>query len=325
MDKNVPLYPLKFKPILKEKIWGGTRLTDNFNKQGNGRVGESWEISGIEGDVSVVSNGYLINTSLAEIINLYKGKLVGEVVFDSFGSKFPLLFKFIDANEDLSVQLHPNDSLASKRHASFGKTEMWYIMDAEDEARLILGFKDSIEKSTYQRHLDKGTLTDLLLSEKVQKGDAFFIAPGTVHAIGGGIVLAEIQQASDITYRIYDWDRPDELGNFRELHTELALEAINFDKRSAKLSYTDNRNVPTLLKSCAYFETNKLVIDTNLDRDLASIDSFVVYMCVEGKAKLQSNNYSLNIQKGESVLIPACNTYLNFRTMGAVFLEVYIP
>ncbi len=325
MDNKTSLYPLKFKPILKEKIWGGTKLMQLFQKEGKGNIGESWELSGVEGDVSVVANGNLKNLKLTELIDTYKEELIGEKVFKNFGNKFPLLFKFIDAREDLSVQLHPDDSLARSRHSSFGKTEMWYIIHVEKEANLILGFNREMDEATYMKYLSAHKISEILHSEKVQTGDAFFIAPGTVHAIGAGVVLAEIQQTSDITYRIYDWDRPDTDGKLRELHTDLAIDAIDYQQPDAKLLYSEAENESVLLKSVPYFETNKLLLTTTLERDLSQIDSFVVYMCVEGSAEIETDTTSTTIGKGETVLIPASIKKLNLKTKTATFLEVYIP
>jgi mannose-6-phosphate isomerase len=325
MDKNPPLYPLKFTPILKEKIWGGKKLSKLFQKNGTGNIGESWELSGVDENVSVAANKPLSGMSLTNLIEIYGASLLGEKVFKHFGNTFPLLFKFIDAEADLSVQLHPNDTLAKERHNGFGKTEMWYIMHAEENARLILGFNRKMDESTYLEFLSENKLTEILKEEKVDKGDAFFIAPGTVHAIGAGVLLAEIQQTSDLTYRIYDWDRPDTDGTKRELHTELALAAINYEEAKAKITYPDKKNQPVLLKTNRYFETNKLRLTQPLSRDLSGLDSFVVYMCVDGSANLMADNIMTTMSTGETILVPACLKNISFDTTSATFLEVYIP
>ena len=223
------LYPLKFQPILKQKVWGGNKLQELFQKNAEGNVGESWEISGVEENISEIANGPLKGNTLNWVLENYKEKLVGEKVFKNFGNHFPLLFKFIDAREDLSVQVHPNDLLAKARHNSFGKTEMWYILDVEKNGKLILGFNQQMDSKKYLHFLSENRITEILNVEAVKKGDAFLLKPGTVHAIGAGVLLAEIQQTSDITYRIYDWDRPDTNGKLRDLHTDLALEAIDFN------------------------------------------------------------------------------------------------
>lgn len=319
------LYPIKFTPILKEKIWGGQKLVQHFNKKGDGNIGESWEISSVKGDFSVVKNGKLKNKTLPELIQNYKAALVGKKVYDFFGNDFPLLFKFIDAKQDLSVQLHPNDALAKKRHDSFGKTEMWYIMEAEKDARLILGFNKKMNEETYSKYLSENKITDILNSEKTKTGDAFFISTGTVHAIGAGVVLAEIQQTSDITYRIYDWNRPGIDGNLRELHTDLALQAIDYNKSTAKLNYSEKENESNLICKSNYFETNAVYITNKIERDLSKIDSFVVYMCVNGEACVEVNGFSEIIIKGETILIPAVFNTVNIKSNFAKLLEVYVP
>ena len=325
MKENTPLYPFKFKPILQEKVWGGTKLSQYFEKDAQGNIGESWELSGVEGFVSVVQNGNLIGKELNYLIDIFKEKLMGGKVYRSFGNTFPLLFKFIDAKEDLSVQLHPDDTLAKSRHNSFGKTEMWYILNTKNDARLFLGFNREVDEQTYLKFLSEKRLPEILHSEKVKKGDSFFIAPGTVHAIGAGVILAEIQQTSDITYRIYDWDRMGLDGKERELHTELALEAINFQNPETRLNYSNNENEPNLIYRSPYFETNKVQLTKDYLRDLSMIDSFVVYMCVDGEGEFILNGHSEKIKKGETILIPAISNSLKILTQSASFLEVYIP
>lgn len=324
MNLDPSLYPIKFKPILKEKVWGGSKLSKVFHKQSDGIIGESWEISGVEGNVSVVQNGSLMGKTLFQLIDKYKEKLVGEMVYKNFGNTFPLLFKFIDAREDLSVQLHPDDKLAKERHNSFGKTEMWYILETEKTARLILGFNQEMDEEKYLYYLSENKLSEILHSEKVNKGDSFFITPGTVHAIGAGVMLAEIQQTSDITYRIYDWDRPGIDGNLRELHTDLALQAINFKKTKSKLIFSDKENSTIQICSTPYFNTNKIILTKDIERDHLNNDSFVVYMCLDGEAILKTEGFSLDIIKGDTILIPAVEKKVKFITNSATFLEVYI-
>jgi len=319
------VYPFKFTPILKEKVWGGNKLKDLFSKEFDGAIGESWEISGVEDNVSEVMNGSVKGKSLNELIDLFKEDFLGKKVYHHFGNKFPLLFKFIDAKEDLSVQLHPDDTLAQSRHNSFGKTEMWYIMEADKEARLILGFNSNVNEEIYLKHLSENKITDILHSEPVEKGDSFFIAPGTVHAIGAGVVLAEIQQTSDITYRIYDWDRPGIDGEFRELHTEEALDVIDYGESKAKLEFSEKKNQPFQICKSPYFETNKIIATQSLQIDITEIDSFVVYMCVEGKATIKAGGFSEHIKTGETILIPAQFNTVELITSSASFLEVYIP
>jgi mannose-6-phosphate isomerase len=232
---KIKLYPFVFEPIFKERIWGGSKLKSELNKQiPSDTIGESWEISSVQDDVSIVKNGFLKGKSLNAILQEYPIEILGTSVFEHFEDQFPLLFKFLDAKEDLSIQLHPNDELAKKRHNSFGKTEMWYVMQADEGSKLIVGFKENSSKEEYLNHVNNKTIVTILDQIPVQKGDVFFLETGTIHAIGAGTVIAEIQQTSDITYRIYDFDRKDEQGNTRELHNDLALEAIkkSLPKRS---------------------------------------------------------------------------------------------
>ena len=223
------LYPLKFQPILKDKIWGGTKLKTIFGKPAQtDKLGESWELSGYEGDESVVENGFLAGNNLTELIEIYMGELIGDKVYEQFGMSFPLLFKLIDANENLSIQVHPGDEVAAERHGSFGKTEMWYVVDADPGAELIIGFTKDCTRDEYVDALENDQVEELLQNVPVKKGDVFFIPAGLVHAIGKGVVVAEIQQSSDITYRIYDYKRVDDHGNERDLHTAEALDVIDF-------------------------------------------------------------------------------------------------
>ncbi len=326
MNKDQLKYPIKFTPILKEKIWGGNKLNLLLNKPVNKNTGESWEISDIKNNVSIVNNGLLKGKSLTQLIKQFNVDFLGKSVYKSFGNEFPLLFKFIDAREDLSVQLHPNNELAKERHNSFGKSEMWYVLDVNEDAKLIIDFNKKITQELYQKHLSENTLSKILQYENVKKGDSFFIKTGTVHAIGAGVVLAEIQQTSDITYRIYDYNRPGLDGELRELHTDLAIDAIDFDRSStAKLEYIDENNIPVNLCKTSYFQTNKLTVTKNLNRDLSLIDSFVVYMCIEGEGSITVNNVSENFSKGDTLLIPALINDIQIKSISAVFLEVYIP
>lgn len=319
-------YPLKFRPILKEKIWGGSKLENLLHKEADGkRIGESWEISAVEENISVVANGPLEGKSLKVLLRKHQGNLVGEKIFRAFKDQFPLLIKFIDADTELSVQLHPNDQLARERHNSFGKTEMWYIMQADEGAEVNVGFKQSISQSEYLEHLNSGKITELLHFEKVRKGDTFFINPGKVHAIGAGVLLAEIQQTSDITYRIFDWGRTDEQGNSRELHTDLALGAIDFEKKADfKRTYSEEKNQSNTIVSCQYFTTNFLPVTGRLEKDYSALDSFIIFMCVSGTAEISISSNSETIQKGQTVLIPAENKKVQIFSEGAELLEIYI-
>ncbi len=301
------LYPLKFEPILKDKIWGGTKLKNIFDKQATTeKLGESWELSGYENDESVVSNGFLAGNNLAELIEIYMGELIGDKVYDQYGLTFPLLFKLIDANDYLSIQVHPGDEVAAERHKSFGKTEMWYVVDADENAELIIGFSKDCSRDEYLDALDDNKVEELLQHVPVKKGDVFFIPAGLVHAIGKGVVVAEIQQSSDITYRIYDYKRVDENGNERELHTEQALDVINFDaSENPKTVYQVIPNDITPLVSCDYFTTNLIQFDTALIRNYGHLDSFIAYMCLEGSFIIEANDEKTVVNKGDTVLIPA--------------------
>lgn len=323
------LYPLKFTPIYKDKIWGGNKIKSLLNKDfGNlPNCGESWELSGVEGNVSVVSNGFLAGNSLDELIEVYMGDLVGDHIFDAYGDEFPLLIKFIDANDDLSIQVHPDDEMASERHNSFGKTEMWYVVQADRGSKLQSGFNQQVDQAKYLEKLEKVELTDILNFEEVAAGDVFFIPAGRVHAIGKGILLAEIQQTSDITYRIYDYDRRDDKGNLRELHTDLALDAIDYTLHPEyKTKYEPKLNESVELVSCKYFTTNVLTLDQAVEKDYNKLDSFVIYICLDGEVQIETESGSESVRKGETVLIPASIENVRLKPVSAStkLLEVYI-
>jgi len=321
------LYPLKFEPILKDKIWGGTKLKSLFGKAAvSDKLGESWELSGYEADESVVTNGFLAGNNLPELIEIYMGELVGDKIYDEYGLYFPLLFKLIDANENLSIQVHPGDEVAAERHNSYGKTEMWYVVDADQGSELIIGFSKNCSRDEYLDALDEGLVEDLLQKVPVKKGEVFFIPSGLVHAIGKGVVVAEIQQSSDITYRIYDYKRTDDQGNERELHTEQALDVINFEaSKEPKTNYEPLLNEITPLVTCDYFTTNMLRFDHNINRHYAKIDSFVAYMCLEGNFVIEFEGEKTVVNKGDTVLIPACIDELSLIPDSLVtLLEVYV-
>ncbi|MCF6182189.1 type I phosphomannose isomerase catalytic subunit [Lutibacter sp.] len=319
-------YPLKFKPILKQKIWGGNKLVAVLHKISTDKnIGESWEISDVDNNISVVANGKLEGKTLKELVKKYKGDFVGNKNYLTFNDKFPLLIKFIDAAQDLSVQVHPNNELAKKRHNSFGKTEMWYIMEAEEKSNLVLGFSKEISPKQYKELLQEKAITSVLNFEKIKKGDAFFIETGTVHAIGAGVVLAEIQQTSDITYRIYDWDRVDAQGNSRELHTDLAIDAINFStKLNTKRKYDNQLNKINTLVTCPYFKTNFIPVKGEITLDYSKTDSFVIFMCVEGSGTISINNNSENINYGETILVPATATSVFIKSSNCKLLAVTV-
>ena len=321
-------YPLKFEPILKERIWGGKKLNEVLNKKTEKEnIGESWELSDVKGDVSVVANGKYKGKSLKFLIDTYKSALLGKKVHKRFGKKFPLLIKFIDAKEALSIQLHPNDALAKERHDSFGKTEMWYVMQADKAANLIVGFKKDSNKEEYLKHLENKSLLEILNVDDVDKGDVYFIPTGRIHAIGAGVLLAEIQQTSDVTYRIYDWDRKDDQGNGRELHTELALDAIDYAAIDHyKTDYKSEPNKSKNIVDCQYFTTNIIDLNGSIAVDNTDKDSFVIYMAVEGKVTFNYNDdKEITLIKGETLLMPACLTQFRLKSEEkSEILEVYI-
>ena len=316
-------YPLQFEPILKDRIWGGTKLKSYLNKPIQSNItGESWEISTVENDVSIISNGVFKGKSLVELINLHPEEILGTKVYKNFGKQFPLLFKYLDAREDLSIQLHPNDALAKTRHNSFGKTEMWYVMQADDNARLIVGFKEKSNKEKYFKSIEDKKLLSILDTKKVSKGDVFFLETGTIHAIGAGIVIAEIQQTSDITYRIFDFDRVDATGNTRELHNDLALEAINYNVVDAVKKYKKIDNYVNEVINCQHFTTNYIPLTDILKFELNK-ESFKVLMCVEGSFELKLNEEVYKYTVGDTILIPALID--SFEISGkASLLEIYI-
>lgn len=322
------LYPLTFKPIILERIWGGKKLKTRLGKDiGNiENAGESWEISSIQGLESVTENGILAGNQLSELIEIYLSDLVGEKVYEKFGIEFPLLIKYIDANDMLSIQVHPNDTLAKERHHAYGKTEMWYVLDAEPDAYIISGFNRDINKEEYLAHLKAGNLEKLMNKVPTKPGDVFFIPAGRVHAIGKGVLLAEIQQTSDITYRIFDWNRVDKMGNPRQLHTDEALDAIDFKMtQQVKQSYKEIENTPVNLVDCPYFTTNLLCLDQPIEREYEWIDSFKILMIIKGKAVFSYQNKEFTFDEGKTVLIPASFESITILPMPTCrILEIYI-
>ena len=323
------LYPMKFVPICKDKIWGGQKLKELLNKDFSHlpNCGETWEISGVQDEVSVVANGFLKDNTIEELMEVYMGDLVGEKVFEQFGSEFPLLIKFIDANDNLSIQVHPNDELALERHDAFGKTEMWYVVQADPGAKLISGFNRMIDKDAYLDYFKKGQLEEILNFEEVKAGDVFFMPAGRVHAIGKGIVVAEIQQTSDVTYRIYDFNRLDENGNARELHVDLAVDAIDYRfENNYRTEYKEVENIPIRLVKCQYFTTDILKLSKSIERDFSNSDTFVIYMCLEGDCLISWEGKSLEFYKGETILVPAIIDIFELSPVdgNVKLLEVYI-
>lgn len=325
------LYPIKFKPRIKERIWGGHAILERKGKAAarlnkDKLYGESWDLSSVKGDISVVANGMLKGNNLEEIIEVYMGELVGENNFERYGLEFPLLIKYLDCNDKLSVQVHPDDALAEERHNSFGKTEAWYIADCKEGAAIYLGFKDlNITREEYISAVSESRLEELLNRVEVKKGDVFFIPAGTVHALGAGIEVVEVQQTSDVTYRIYDWDRVDASGKGRELHTALAVDAIDFEADADVLhkQYNLTKGGESKVIESPYF--TMVVHDVNavkyLDRSM--LDSFIVYICLSGSATISIDGGKEELTASELVLIPAeaCEVTIEGT---AQLMEVYI-
>ena len=304
------MYPLKFEPILKQTLWGGDKIIPfkHLNSDLKG-VGESWEISGVENNESVVANGPDKGLTLADMVRKYREELVGEANYARFGNKFPLLIKFIDAKQDLSIQVHPTDELAKKRHNSMGKTEMWYIVDCEPGAYLYYGFQKEISKAEFKERIENNTLLEVLNKVPVHKGDVFFISAGTLHAIGKGILIAEIQQNSNTTYRIYDYGRVGADGKPRQLHVEKAQMVTRLapPDREPKPQGQPERfpgGVRTLLSSCEYFTVTQISL-SGKEEFSADHTSFHSLLMLEGEAVLSWSNGVMRITKGESVLVPA--------------------
>ena len=322
------LYPFKFEPILKPVIWGGSRLCEFKNiKPVKDGIGESWEISGVKGSISVISDGDLKGVSLSELLLGGKEQLVGKKVYEKYGNTFPLLIKFIDARDDLSIQVHPDDRLAKQRHNSFGKTEMWYVINAAPDAYLYSGFQKSITPDEYVERVKNNTFTETLQKYYVKPGDVFFLPAGRVHAIGAGCFVAEIQQTSDITYRIYDYNRKDADGNTRELHTNLAKDAIDYTVYPTyKTEYLPTPNHPVQLASCHYFTTNLLDLSLEINRDYSFLDSFVIFICIDGSCQITDDKgNSVVLKQGETLLIPADTNSVNVKPSASVkLLETYI-
>ncbi len=315
LDQQMLQQPIKFKPVYKEKPWGGNKLKTILHKNiPSETTGESWEISDVEGNISQVTKGYFKNRNLRELVEQFKDSLIGKKVYNKFGSYFPLLIKYIDAADDLSIQVHPGDHMAKKYHNSFGKNELWYIIQADPEAVLYIGFKQGTDKQEYLQKLNEGKLEDILNKIEVKAGDMYFIPAGTVHAIGKGILLGEIQQTSDLTYRIYDWNRMGLDGIPRELHTEKALEAINF---AAQPDLRDEKVIQT-----PYFIIDKVAVNQTKTIDISNIDSFVILMNTgDGEFKVDG----IPFKKGDTLFLPATKTKYKIEVIKTgIYLQIYL-
>ncbi|MFQ3237896.1 MAG: mannose-6-phosphate isomerase [Olleya marilimosa] len=321
------LYPLKFQPLYKYRIWGGEKLKTELGKNySENLIGESWEISDVNNDETLVIEGPLKGLTLKQLTERFKGDFLGETVYTAFGNNFPLLIKFIDAKTPLSIQVHPSNEIAKSRHNSFGKNEMWYVMQAEKEAELIIGFKEDLSPKQYEQYLKDGKILDVMNHEVVSKGDTFYIPTGRVHAIGAGVLLAEIQQTSDITYRIYDYDRVDNTtGEKRELHNDLAKDVIDFSVHDTyKTHYNKTLNQSNTLVHSPYFKTNFLKVEGNITKDYSNLDSFVIYMCVDGNTQIKWKNDIFTLKKGETLLLPASIKNISLSSTSCELLEVYL-
>lgn len=321
------LYPLKFQPLYKYRIWGGEKLKTELGKNySENLIGESWEISDVNNDETIVIEGPLKGLTLKQLTERFKGDFLGKTIYTAFGNNFPLLIKFIDAKTPLSIQVHPSNEIAKSRHNSFGKNEMWYVMQAEKEAELIIGFKEDLSPKQYEQYLKDGKILDVMNHEVVSKGDTFYIPTGRVHAIGAGVLLAEIQQTSDITYRIYDYDRVDNTtGEKRELHNDLAKDVIDFSVHDTyKTQYNKTVNQSNTLVHSPYFKTNFLKVEGNITKDYSNLDSFVIYMCVDGNTQIEWKNDIFTLKKGETLLLPASIKNISLSSTSCELLEVYL-
>jgi mannose-6-phosphate isomerase len=322
------LYPLKFRPVFDDRMWGGEKIRTHMGLDFSpkARCAEAWVLSGYEGRQTTVSNGFLEGNEINELVEVYMDDLVGGKVFENTGDTFPLLIKFIDSREWLSIQVHPDDELAAKRGLPNGKTEMWYVIDADEKAQLISGFSRKVSQKQYLEHLQKKSLPEILNFEKVAAGDVFFMPAGRIHALGPGILLTEIQQTSDATYRIYDWDRLDLNGQGRELHTEQALAAIDFNLHPEyKTNYRPKPDETVNLADCPYFTTYLIELAQPLRKDYEELDSFVIFICLEGMMKIKCGDNMTVAGKGEVVLIPAMVDVVEVYPERRVkFLEVFI-
>jgi len=316
---------IKFEPLLKQTLWGGDKIIPfkHLNAKME-NVGESWEISGVKGNETVIANGEYKGMHLNELVRELKGKLVGEANYQRFGDEFPLLIKFIDAQQDLSIQVHPTDEIAHKQGKSRGKTEMWYALEPTPGAQLYNGLKQQITPEQYKDMVENDTITDALARYEVREGDVFFIPAGRIHAIGAGCFVAEIQQTSDVTYRIYDFKRKDKNGNYRELHTKEAAESINYTVLpNYRAEYTPTKNEGIQVATCPYFTTAVYDLTEPMTLDYSELDSFVILIGVKGEGKLICEGQEMSFQTGDTVLIPA--TTKEIKVEGTVkFLETYV-
>ncbi len=320
------MQPIKFNPLLKSTLWGGNKIIPFKHLDSNQEnVGESWEISGVPNNETIVSDGELKGQKLNDVVATLKDKLVGTANYKRFGNEFPLLIKFIDARQDLSIQVHPTDEIAKQQGKERGKTEMWYIMDSDADAKLYSGLKMQITPEQYKEMVENDTICDALAQYKVKADDCFFLPAGRIHAIGTGCFLAEIQQTSDVTYRIYDFKRKDKDGNYRQLHTQEASECINYNvEKDYRTEYTPKKNEGVNLVNCPYFNTAVYDLDEPMTLDYSELDSFVILIAIKGEGTIKDNEGNeTSLKVGETILIPA--TTQSLKVEGTVkFLETYV-
>tara|TARA_B100000989_G_scaffold298308_1_gene287006 strand:- start:142 stop:1116 length:975 start_codon:yes stop_codon:yes gene_type:complete len=320
------IYPFIFEPIIKKKLWGGKNLNKILNKpRMSDNDGESWELSCVPDNVSVLRNGPLAGKTLTELIEQFRGNLVGKAVYEEHGTTFPLLIKFIDAQQDLSIQVHPNDELAKYRHNCLGKTEMWYVIDAEPDANIIVGFSESLNVIQFLDIVKNNRLMSVLNKERVKPHDVFFIPAGRVHTIGKGLIIAEIQQTSDVTYRIHDFDRVDTKGNKRDLHNDLAIKAIDFTMPDSYKTIYDCSTSEQVIGTSNYFITKRRIVNKSTTLNF-NHSSCTVLICVEGSLEVSYFDELPTISKGDTVLVPSCIEELILKPQSnAILLEIKIP
>ena len=315
----------KFEPLLKQTLWGGDKIIPfkHLNTQTE-RVGESWEISGVKDNETIVANGPDKGKSLNQLVSEQKAKLVGEENYLRFGDEFPLLIKFIDARQDLSIQVHPNDETARRQGKSRGKTEMWYTLESAPSAHLFNGLKKKITPEEYERMVADDTIVDALARYEVKEGDVFFIPAGRIHAIGSGCFVAEIQETSDVTYRIYDYKRKDKDGNYRELHTKEAAQSIDYTVLpNYRAGYEPILNEGVQLVECPYFTTAVYDLTEPMTLDYSELDSFVILIAVKGEGTIKANGEEMTFKMGDTILLPATTNEVKIE--GEVkFLETYV-
>ena len=317
----------KFKSILKSVLWGGNRLaTFKELPQFDEPVGESWELSAMPGRESVVAEGDDRGMTLSQLVQRYGADLVGEKVYRRYGTHFPLLIKFIDARRDLSIQVHPDDEMARRLHGSMGKNEMWYILEADAGALIRPGFNRSINVEEFDRRLADGTILDIINKTESRPGETFYIPSGQIHAIGAGNLLVEIQRSSDVTYRVWDYDRRDAAGNLRELHVQQAREALNFAARDCQVHDMPRLdNGMTQLVRCRDFDVRRLELSGSHLLEYPVAHSFEVMICIKGGMTLKVDGMPLvEVRQGETVLVPAIADRVEMRGNGQLLL-VSVP